>query len=93
MANNLQSNPWVIDTAAATTIKAGNTFVIDITFSGYSTAGHQCIIKDIKRGIVLYTLTGQTGLPHQSLTFSQPVQVRDIAVTTLTSGICTISVE
>lgn len=92
MANNIKGRPWVLDTAGASAVKTGFTYVLGITFSGYTLASHTAVIQDAKRAITLYTLKGVTDLAPVQLTFSEPVPIRDLALTTLGSGVVTIDV-
>lgn len=93
MANNLVRTPWVIDTASATTIKSGRTWVNAFVFSGYAAGTDKAIIKDATRAIVLYTLDGNADLSPIVISFGKAVDIQSIAVTTLSSGILTIHVD
>lgn len=90
MANDLTRTPWIIDTASATTIKSGLTFVKDLTFSGYASGGDTAVIQD-DRGRAILTLTGLGTLnPIAAPLPADGIWIRDIKVTTLGSGIVTI---
>ena len=46
MANDLTSNPWVIDTASATSLTTQRIKVKGVRWIGATTAGHTCVIQD-----------------------------------------------
>lgn len=92
MANNIKGLPWVLDTAGASAVKSGLTWVSSITFSGYTLAAHKAVIKDAQRNVVLYTLDGNAELSPVQLVFAEPMRMRELALTTLDSGQVTIDV-
>ena len=46
MANNLTSNPWVIDTPGVTVLFKTDVFVEHMEFVDYSVQGSQCVVQD-----------------------------------------------
>lgn len=92
MANNIKGLPWVLDTAGASAVKTGYTWVRGIIFSGYTLASHKAVIKDAHRNVIIATLDGDAELTAQSIIFSEPMRVRDLALTTLDSGQVTVDV-
>lgn len=92
MANNIGGRPWVIDTASADIIKTGNVYVKGFAFSNYAAATDQCIITGSDGNgagasrITVLVLEGNSALSSVDVNLAMPIWVRDIAVTTLTSG-------
>jgi hypothetical protein len=46
MANNIASNPLIIDTPGPGLITEKRLIILDIRWVGATTAGHQCVITD-----------------------------------------------
>lgn len=89
MANNIGGNPWVLDTAGVGVIKPGLVYVRAIVFSGYAAATDQAILTaNDGRGnrITVATLDGDADLSAQSYNEGASYWLRDLALTTLTSG-------
>jgi hypothetical protein len=61
MANDLTSNPWVIDTASASVLCQTNVAVEHFEFAGYSAQGSQCIVQD-RSGKTVWAATGAADL-------------------------------
>lgn len=57
MANNLTSNPWVIDTPGAALLFAGDVYVEHFEFAGYAAQGNQVQVTD-RFGKVVWLATG-----------------------------------
>lgn len=93
MANNLTGRPWVIDTAAGTTIKAGRTFVTGFLYRNYTTAGHKATVKDLLRNVVIFEADGLATGEWIECDWSNPQSVNNIAVTTLDSGVLEIRTQ
>lgn len=90
MANNLTGRPWIIDTAAATTIKKGRTFVSGFQFRDYTTPAHKAIVKDLVRNVVIWEGNGLASAEWINVDYATTPSVQDIAVTTLDSGVLEI---
>lgn len=52
MANLLDQNPWVLDTAGGGVIVVGKVFPRTIRWVGATTAGHQVVIQDSNGKVV-----------------------------------------
>ena len=52
MANDLDHNPWVIDTASGTLITAEDVYLDAIRWVGATTASHQCVIQDGNSNVI-----------------------------------------
>jgi hypothetical protein len=61
VANDLTSNPWVVDTASATVIFKHNIKVRHMEYSLYGAQPNQCIVKD-QTGKVVWSATGAADL-------------------------------
>lgn len=83
MANQLKTNPWVLDTAAATLLATYNMRIHHMEFVGYSTATHTCILKDVN-GNVIWQAHGDVGL--ENIVSFDLGWVQGLALTTLDSG-------
>ena len=83
MANDLASNPWVFDTAAATILYQGDIEVRHMEFVDYGVQGSLCVVKD-RYGKVVWKATGAADLEEVR---SGPMGwIYGIAVTTLQNG-------
>lgn len=83
MANNLTSNPWVIDTAGAATLYVTDIFVEHFVFTGYSTAGNQVVVQD-RFGKTVWVGIGDSLL--EDIQSTKIVYMHGIAVPTLQGG-------
>lgn len=82
MANNLTSNPWVIDTPGASLLFAGDIYVEHFEWSTYA-AGATCVVQD-RFGKTIWQPTAASD--QQEVRSSKVDKVHGIAVPTLTSG-------
>lgn len=89
MANDITRTPWIIDTASATTVKSGLTYVKGFEFSGFAAAVDQCIIQD-DRGINVEVFNGKPDLTPVATQYAEGVWIRNLTVPTLTSGKLTV---
>lgn len=92
MANDLAGNPWVIDTASANAIDTGNTVharkgIDTIVFSGYTTGAADQAVMTFRGSAKGLTLQGRADKTHVEVDFPRPAMLRDIAVSTLSSGV------
>ncbi len=54
MSNDLTQNPWIIDTAASTTISTDNNLKLNyVRWVNATTSGHQCVIQN-EDGMVIW---------------------------------------
>lgn len=83
MANDLGSNPWVLDTAAATVLYSGFIVVKAFEWSEYTADAHTIVIKDTN-GKEIWSVNGASDLSPIQSTDIGPVQ--GLALTTLDSG-------
>lgn len=85
MANNLNSFPWVIDTAGATVLHPGPCIVAKISWQNYTNATHEISVTTAD-DIPLFQTTGDADLSPLEITFPHSVQVKGLKVPTLGSG-------
>lgn len=83
MANSLTSNPWVIDTAGAALLFAGDVFVEHFEFVSYAAQGNKAIIQD-RFGKSIWVATGAADL--EEVRSGKVDKVHGIAVTQLDGG-------
>ncbi len=83
MANSLASNPYVFDTAGATSAVPIAVSLHAIIYSG-NTGGDVVSLRDSSAGNILFELTDNTA--PVTITFSPPVPVDGLYVETLTAG-------
>lgn len=92
MANNLGSNPWVLDTPQpGVVIHPGFSFITNIIWNGYNNPADQCIIKGSVNPNGNPTLAMQLQ-GHGDLSdvtagpAAGPLRIRDFILDTLSSG-------
>jgi hypothetical protein len=84
MANQLATNPWVLDTPAATVLYQSDVKNAHFEWSDYTSQADQVQVKD-RFGKVIWSATGQDDL---SLVESFTCEwVHGIALTTLSAGV------
>lgn len=82
MANLLKGHSWIIDTAGASALKAGTTFVRTIRLTGYTAANDTAVIQS-ENGVIA-TLKGTADLNPVTVDIYGPV--RGLRVTSLTAN-------
>ena len=100
MANQLRTNPWVIDTPGASILHSGAAFIATLQWSGYlEGTGARCTVQD---GRTLADSSGPTtifdwaGNADGSPISLQPgmnIKITDLIVSNLSSGRLTIWLE
>lgn len=96
MANDLRSSPWILDTAAAASVKAGITWTTGFVFRDYllGTAS-SAVIRDW-RGIVIARLVGNaqnSAVSEGWLPAGKKSQtIRDLTLTAITDGVVEVLV-
>lgn len=83
MANNLTSNPWVIDTPGAALLFAGDVYVEHFEFAGYAAQGNQVIVQD-RFGKNVWLATGAADL--EEVRSGKVDKIHGISVPTLQGG-------
>ena len=89
MANDLLSNPWLIDTASPVPITRSKIRPATLRWVGATTAGHEVIIKDNDDRIVYHTVAAGSNNVEESQMVGighQGVDWNGMTVTTLDSG-------
>lgn len=87
MANKIGRTPWIIDTANANSVApypVNPVWVTSLVFSGYGTAGAQCVVEDSRGAIVRFV--GTVDLEPITVSFPAPQPITGLKVTTLDSG-------
>lgn len=91
MANNLANNPWTLDTASTSTIlHSGPTFIVGLQWSGYNSAGDQCIVQGGLTAADVLVWTGRADLGPIDLPAGDGFKIRDFILKKLDSGILTV---
>lgn len=84
MANQLGSNPWVVDTPGVSVLFAGNIKSAHFEWSDYTSQADQVQVAD-RFGKIIWSATGQNDL---SLVESFTIEwIYGFAVPTLTAGV------
>ena len=90
MANDLDHNPWVVDTASATLLTTEDVYLEALRWVGATVDGHQVLVKDGSGNIIFESLAnGANFIDERSFgaEYSGPRRVvGGIAVSTLASG-------
>ena len=92
MANNLTGNPWQIDTAGAGTLTTDLIRVNKFRWTGGTTAGHTCVVKNAAGRIVWRSVAaGVNFIDDSSHEFGSIVgNVMGLIVDALGSGVLEI---
>lgn len=85
MANDLTTNPWVIDTASASVLSSMLMRVKTVRWVGATTAGHKATIKD-RNGKVMWDSVAAGANYVESELIEDITSWDGIAVTALDSG-------
>lgn len=100
MANNLQLNPWYLDTASANYLRSGSTtpankvlptpncgpiWIASITWSGNTTNTDTVTFED-PNGNTILKLQSRADLSPITVDFDKPLRVWDLAMTQISSG-------
>lgn len=85
MANDVTSNPIIIDTAAATALTSYAFTATKIRWVGATTAGHQAIVQN-GNGIVKFSAEAVGANYTESEHFDPPLIFSGLIVPTLSSG-------
>lgn len=83
MPNSLTSNPWVIDTASAALLFAGDIYVEHFEFALYAAQGNQCLVQD-RFGKTVWAATGASDL--EEVRSSKVDKIHGLSVSTLAGG-------
>ncbi len=90
MANNLASNPWVLDTQGTNILHSSWAWISAIVWSNYTNPSDQCIIQGSygpnNQPQSELTFTGKGDLSEVKLEPADPIRIRDFTLATLTSG-------
>lgn len=91
MANNLDSNPWILDTAATITTDRVR---CNLRWVGASTAGHTCVIKDTAGRVVWRSVaSGANYVESDAINAGGgPFQFTGFVLDTIGSGILNVEV-
>lgn len=97
MANQLHTNPWVLDTAD-TANSVANTPVRarSIVWSGYNAAADRCVIKDGRTlsdssgPTKLFDMVGRTDLSPVEIASGEGIWIMNFLLYQLDSGIVTV---
>ena len=85
MANVLEGNPWLIDTASGTAITTERVRILGFRWVGASAAGHACIVTD-SGGVTIWESLAAGSNYVESDTFPVVRVYRGLTVPTLASG-------
>lgn len=96
MANSLVGRVWSVDTASATALQTGVTRVTSIRWVGPTAIGHTASVTDIDGNVVFRSRSSAIDAvdDHQfgDGSFRTALDVTDITVATLTSGVLYIEI-
>lgn len=100
MANQLITNPWVIDTPGAAVLHSGVAWIATLQWDGYQNGvADQCVVQDGRTlsdssgPTTLFSWTGSADGQPISIQPGMNIKISDLVVSVLTSGRLTIWLE